>query len=93
MPVTSIKPDQDKLRALKAAEVRGERDRIFSGTVDKINGPRWEMMDDAERERWTDYRRALLDITGQEGFPFAVTWPVVPGGEAGKTPVTTAALE
>lgn len=31
---------------------------------------------------WARYRQALRDITEQEGFPFAVTFPTPPGGEA-----------
>lgn len=31
---------------------------------------------------WARYRQALRDITEQAGFPFAVTFPTPPGGEA-----------
>ena len=31
---------------------------------------------------WARYRQALRDITKQAGFPFAVTFPTPPGGEA-----------
>jgi hypothetical protein len=27
---------------------------------------------------WASYRQALRDITAQEGFPYAVTWPTKP---------------
>ncbi|MGA0926878.1 MAG: phage tail assembly chaperone [Burkholderiaceae bacterium] len=27
---------------------------------------------------WASYRQALRDITGQAGFPYAVTWPTKP---------------
>ena len=27
---------------------------------------------------WGVYRQALRDITGQEGFPYSVTWPTKP---------------
>lgn len=27
---------------------------------------------------WVDYRQALRDITGQEGFPLSITWPTRP---------------
>lgn len=27
---------------------------------------------------WLTYRKALRDITAQPGFPFAVSWPVIP---------------
>lgn len=25
---------------------------------------------------WSTYRQALRDITGQDGFPYQVTWPI-----------------
>ena len=31
---------------------------------------------------WAQYRQALRDITKQAGFPFAVTFPTPPGGDA-----------
>ena len=31
---------------------------------------------------WARYRQALRDITKQAGFPFAVTFPTPPGGDA-----------
>jgi len=27
---------------------------------------------------WLDYRQALRDITGQDGFPHTITWPTKP---------------
>lgn len=30
---------------------------------------------------WARYRRALLDIPQQEGFPYAISWPVEPTDE------------
>ncbi len=50
---------------------------------DKVSPMRWNAMTEAQRQAWTDYRQALLDIPQQAGFPWggdveAVPWPVKP---------------
>lgn len=32
----------------------------------------------ANKQAWATYRQALRDITSQVGFPWTITWPVVP---------------
>jgi hypothetical protein len=71
------KTDAEK-RAEKEEEVRAKRDRILLGTVDRVNGIRWETMPEGEKARWREYRQALLDIPEQPGYPDAVTWPEIP---------------
>lgn len=63
-----------------AAEVRRERNRRLREEVDPMvmNSLRWGDLTDAQRQAWTDYRRALLDVTEQSGFPDFVTWPMLP---------------
>lgn len=63
-----------------ADEVRGIRDAILQDTVDPIvsNPLRWEDMSQQEQDAWRTYRRALLDISLQEGFPQEVIWPEAP---------------
>ena len=75
-----VAPTQSELNAILANEVRGKRDAILSSKVDKIvsNPLRWDDMSAGEQAQWKLYRRALLDITAQSGFPNAVTWPVSP---------------
>jgi hypothetical protein len=63
-----------------AAEARGQRDKLLSGTD-------WTQTDDAplsdsDRESMRQYRQTLRDITTQAGFPQAIQWPEKP-------PVTT----
>ena len=60
--------EQDAQQA--AALVRKIRNRLLDNT-DK------EMSLD-----WARYRQALRDITKQAGFPFAVTFPTPPDGDA-----------
>ena len=50
---------------------------------DKISPMRWNAMTDAQRQAWTDYRQALLDIPQVPGFPWngdpdKAPWPVKP---------------
>lgn len=68
--------------ALLAAQVRSERDNILERVVDPIvtNPLRWVDLSEDKQAEWTQYRRDLLDITEQEGFPNEVTWPTKPGG-------------
>jgi hypothetical protein len=62
-----------------AEQARDKRDRLLADTVDKLNAPRWEGMTSEEKETWRDYRKALLDITKQPGFPVNINWPQIPG--------------
>lgn len=75
-----VPPTSEEIIARQAAAVRAERDYLLQTVVDPIvsNNLRWTDMTDAQRTEWTDYRRALLDITDQSGFPQNVTWPTVP---------------
>ena len=64
----------------KATEVRAERDRLLSTKVDPLvsNPLRWGELTTEKQTEWTQYRRDLLDITDQSGFPRNVTWPTKP---------------
>ena len=75
-----VAPTQSELNAILANEVRGKRDAILSSKVDKIvsNPLRWDDMSAGEQAQWKLYRRALLDITAQAGFPNEVVWPQEP---------------
>jgi hypothetical protein len=35
-------------------------------------------LDDEEKQRWLEYRKALRDITAQPGWPTKVIWPKMP---------------
>lgn len=50
---------------------------------DKISPMRWNAMTEEQRQAWTDYRIALLNIPQQKGFPWGgdpdkVPWPKEP---------------
>jgi hypothetical protein len=76
-----IPPTQAELDAAAADAVRAERDAKLAHEVDPIvsNPLRWADMGAEQQAAWTAYRRELLDITDQEGFPYSVTWPTAPG--------------
>lgn len=69
---TSPLPSGDDLRAI--------RDRLLLEEVDPIvsNPLRWADLTTEQQNAWAAYRRALLDITDQAGFPHSVTWPTKP---------------
>ena len=67
---------QSRLDADAAKSVRTQRDAKLAETD-------WMVIKSAETgvalaTEWAAYRQALRDITGQEGFPNEVTWPVEP---------------
>lgn len=57
----------------RAFEVRADRNA-------KLTASDWTQVADApvDKEAWSAYRQALRDITGQEGFPWTITWPTQP---------------
>lgn len=71
---------QDQLDAMVAANVREERNFRLATEVDPMvtNPLRWGDLSAEQQQAWADYRRSLLDITAQTGFPHSVTWPVKP---------------
>ncbi len=75
-----VHPTQDELDATAAADVRAQRDNLLVTEVDPVvsNPLRWADLSAEQQQAWADYRRALLDITAQPGFPHSVTWPTKP---------------
>jgi hypothetical protein len=60
----------------QARSIRLKRDSLLSETD-------WIVITHTEKGmniplEWEVYRQALRDITGQEGFPFSVDWPIKP---------------
>lgn len=74
-----FKPAPPDLQAL-ASQVRAERDRRLREEVDPIvtNPLRWADLTVEQQEAWAAYRRALLDVPEQDGFPTSVVWPEAP---------------
>ena len=59
--------------AEQAKSVRAQRG-------EKLKDSDWTQVMDApvDQDAWATYRQALRDITGQEGFPWTITWPAQP---------------
>lgn len=75
-----IPPTQAELDEIAASDVRGQRNFLLAIEVDPVvsNPLRWADLSAEQQSSWAAYRRALLDITTQIGFPHSVTWPVKP---------------
>lgn len=75
-----VPPTQAELDAQAADAVRMQRDALLATEVDPIvsNPLRWADLSAEQQQAWASYRRALLDITAQSGFPHGVTWPEKP---------------
>lgn len=81
-PVTAsyVPPTQAELDTAQAETVRNDRDSILRNVVDPLvsNPLRWADMTAEKQAEWVTYRRALLDVPQQEGFPTDITWPTQP---------------
>ena len=77
---TWVDPTQEQLDAFESEMVRAMRDSILANEVDPIvtNPLIWGDMPKTKQKEWADYRRALLDVPTQVGFPNAVIWPTKP---------------
>lgn len=66
--------------SVAATKVRTERNRLLTTRVDPMvmNSLRWADLSAEQQGQVAAYRRALLDITDQAGFPTEVSWPAVP---------------
>jgi len=61
-------------------QARRKRDKILANVVDPLvlNPMRWADLTAEKQAEWAAYRRALLDVPQQEGFPADITWPTQP---------------
>lgn len=72
-----------KAKALAEAEARknarARRDRLLRDCdyAASMDYP----ATDAERDAWRTYRQALRDVPEQAGFPWEISWPVMPKRE------------
>ena len=78
--VAYVAPTQEDLDAAAAAEVRSERDNILVTVVDPLvtNSLRWGDLTSEERDEWAKFRRDLLNVPDQSGFPYNIVWPTKP---------------
>ena len=64
-------------KAMKDAE---QAKSVRATRGEKLKDCDWTQVADApvDKEVWAAYRQALRDVTGQEGFPWTITWPEQP---------------
>jgi hypothetical protein len=86
-PATDTEPA--KTAAEQEAEYKAMKDVEQAKSVrqqrgEKLKDSDWTQVADAlldapvDKAAWATYRQALRDVTGQEGFPWAITWPEQP---------------
>lgn len=82
-PATETEPA--KTAAEQEAEYKAMKDAEQAKSVrtqrgEKLKDSDWTQVADApvDQAAWATYRQGLRDITGQEGFPWAVDWPDAP---------------
>jgi hypothetical protein len=75
-----IPPTQEWLDDESAKEVRSMRDYKLLTEVDPIvtNPLRWSELSSEKQQEWANYRRSLLDLSEQEGWPHNIDWPTPP---------------
>jgi hypothetical protein len=66
--------------AYKAAKDAEQAKSVRSERGEKLKDSDWTQVADApvDKDAWATYRQALRDVTGQEGFPWTITWPTQP---------------
>ena len=75
-----VAPTQADLDAEAAASVRSQRDFILLTEVDPLvsNNLRWADLTSDKQTEWSQYRKNLLNVPQQSGFPNSITWPTEP---------------
>ena len=69
----------------EAQKVRDYRDNLLNACdIKHCNPEKWMAMSDSEKLAWATYKQALRDISTQDGFPYSVTWPILPADTKGK---------
>lgn len=68
-----IKINEARRKEILGLQIRQQRDRLLAESD-------WRSLPDApgDRDAWLEYRQQLRDITQQDGFPMAFSWPENP---------------
>lgn len=80
-----LTPEPELLAKMKAERlarmpdnVRSHRNVLLRKYVDSIGLLHWEAMSEAQKQSWRDFRKELLNVPQQPGFPENVVWPTLP---------------
>ena len=76
-PTPYVPPTEEEIALEEAVAVRNLRNLKLLHHVDPIvsNPLRWGEMSEEEKQKVQSYRKLLLDIPQQEGFPYKINWP------------------
>jgi hypothetical protein len=66
--------------AYKSAKDAEQAKSVRTSRGEKLKDSDWTQVADApvDQAAWATYRQALRDVTGQQGFPWTITWPTQP---------------
>lgn len=75
-----VPPPQEDVIEAATILARTRRAELLARYVDTfvMNQLRWGDMTEDQKNQISEYRRSLLDITDQGGFPLSIVWPEVP---------------
>ena len=75
-----VPPTQEEILAAAAFRAKAKRADLLAQNVDPyvMNALRWADLSAEQQGEIAAYRRALLDITDQSGFPLEIVWPELP---------------
>lgn len=75
-----VPPTEAEILYEQTVEARSYRNQLLTEVVDPIamNPLRWDDLSQERKDEVVAYRKALLDVTDQAGFPADVVWPEVP---------------
>ena len=66
-------------RARLAEDARIRRSLLLKDIDAFVSNPlRWNELTKEKKSEWAEYRKSLLDITDQSGFPETISWPNKP---------------
>ena len=70
----------DNEAAYKAGKDAEQAKSVRQQRGEKLKDSDWTQVADApvDKAAWATYRQALRDVTGQQGFPWIITWPTQP---------------
>lgn len=66
-------------RTRLAEHARIRRSLLLKDIDAFVSNPlRWNELTEQKKSEWAEYRKSLLDITDQSGFPETISWPNKP---------------
>lgn len=73
------KPEEPQPTLEELIEInRRIRDKWLRRHIDTMSPIRWNVLTEEQKNAWTQYRQALLDVPQQPGFPYNIIWPQRP---------------